>query len=156
MRHSNPGDVVTMAKANLAFKWDIVVMPKGPARRTTIVQGPSSASIAQSKNLDLAWEWLKWWTGTDVRRFATREELALGARKSTAQDFLKLPAPPANRKALLDSSAFAKNQPYIPQYDEMTKIINAEWDAALTQNTKSVKDATESAKRQIDALLAGG
>jgi hypothetical protein len=35
----------------------------------------------------------------------------------------------------------------------MTKIIDAEWDAALAQNTKPVKDATESAKRQIDALL---
>ena len=154
MRHSNPGDVVTMAKAKLDFTWDIVVMPKGPARRATIVQGPSSACIAQSKNLDLAWEWLKWWTGTEVRRYATREELALGARKSTAQDYLRLPPPPTNRKALIDSAAFAKNQPYIPQYDEMTKIINTEWDAVLVTNTKSVKEATETAKRQIDALLA--
>ena len=78
----------------------------------------------------------------------------MGARKSAAAEYLKLPPPPANRKALIDSAAFARNQPYVPQYDEMTKILDAEWDAALAQNTKSVKAATESAKRQIDALLS--
>lgn len=41
-------------------------------------------------------------------------------------------------------------------YDEMSKIISTEWDAALIQNTRSVKDATESAKRQIASLLTGG
>jgi multiple sugar transport system substrate-binding protein len=151
-----PGFVNDVEKAGPPFTWDLAFVPRGPARRTTIVQGPSSAVIAGSKQLDLAWEWLKWWTGTDVRRFAAREDRAVGARKSGAAEYIKHPPPPANRKALVESAAFARSQPYIPQYDEMTKIISAEWDAALAQNTKSIKEATESAKRQIDALLALG
>jgi hypothetical protein len=91
-----------------------------------------------------------------VRRFAAREDRAVGARRSGAAEYLQHPPPPANRKALLDSAAFARNQPYIAQYDEMSRILTAEWDAALVQNTRSVKDATERAKRQIDGLLASG
>lgn len=151
-----PGFVNDIEKGNAAFRWDVAFVPKGPARRVTIVQGPSGAAIAQSKQLDLAWEWLKWWTGIDVRRFAAREERAVGARKSGGAEYLKHPPPPANRRALIDSAAFARNQPFIPQYDEMTKIVNAEWDAALVNNTRSIKVAAENAKRQIDALLAGG
>ncbi|MBI3969656.1 MAG: sugar ABC transporter substrate-binding protein [Chloroflexi bacterium] len=151
-----PGFVNDMEKASPPFDWDLAFVPKGPARRATIVQGPSMAAIAQSKHLDLAWEWLKWFTGVEVRQFAAREDHAVGARKSGAAEYLKLPAPPANRRPLVDSANFARNQPYIAQYDEMTKVINAEWDAAIANNTKSIKEATESAKRQIDALLAGG
>lgn len=150
-----PGFVNDIEKGKPNFRWDLALVPKGPVRRVTIVQGPSSAVVAQSKNVDLAWEWLKWWTGVEVRRFAAREDRAVGARKSAAAEYLKLPPPPANRRALIDSASFARNQPYIPQYDEMSRILDAEWSAALAQNTKSVKDATESAKRQIDALLAG-
>jgi multiple sugar transport system substrate-binding protein len=148
-----PGFVNDIEKGNPPFQWDLAFVPKGPARRVTIVQGPSCAAIAQSKQLDLAWEWLKWFTGVEVRQFAAREDRAVGARKSSAAEYVKHPPPPANRRALIDSANFARNQPYIAQYDEMTRIINAEWDAALVQNTKSIKEATESAKRQIDALL---
>jgi multiple sugar transport system substrate-binding protein len=150
-----PGFVNDIEKGAPPFRWDLAFVPKGPARRATIVQGPSSAVVAGTKQPDLAWEWLKWWTGVEVRRFAAREERAVGARKSGAAEYLKLPPPPANRKALVDSAHFARNQPYIAQYDEMTRIITAEWDAALARNEKSIKEATESAKRQIDALLAG-
>jgi ABC-type glycerol-3-phosphate transport system substrate-binding protein len=118
------------------------------------VQGPSGAAIGPSKQPDAAWEWLKWWTGVEVRQFASRTEGAVGARKSGAAEYVKLPGPPSNRKALIESANFARNQPYIPQYDEMTKIIDTEWSEALVNNTKSVKDATESAKRQIDGLLS--
>jgi multiple sugar transport system substrate-binding protein len=150
-----PGFVDDIEKAAPPFRWDLTHVPKGPARRATIIQGPSSACIAQSKQPDLAWEWLKWWTGIEVRRYAAREDAAVGARRSSAADYLQRPPPPANRRVLIDSADFARNQPYIAQYDAMSKIINAEWDAALAQNTKSVKEATESAKRQIDVLLAG-
>lgn len=151
-----PGFVNDIEKGNAAFRWDLAFVPTGPARRVTIVQGPSGACIAQSQHLDLAWEWLKWWTGVEVRQIAAREQRAIGARKSGAAEYLKLPSPPANRGALVDSAQFARNQPFIAQYDEMSTIINAEWNAALVNNTRSIKEATDSAKRQIDALLTRG
>jgi hypothetical protein len=90
----------------------------------------------------------------DGRRGAPvrRRDRAVGARR-VAAEYIKHPRL-HEPESLVDPAP--RNQPYIAQYDEMTRIINAEWDAALTQNTKSIKDATESAKRQIDALLALG
>ena len=58
-----PGFVNDIVKGKPAFKWDIGFVPKGPAKRATIVQGPSSACIAQSKNLDIACEWLVLYNG---------------------------------------------------------------------------------------------
>jgi ABC-type glycerol-3-phosphate transport system substrate-binding protein len=75
------------------------------------VQGPSSAATAQSKQPDLAWEWLKWWTGVEVRQVASGEDGRVDARKSGAAEYLKHPVPPNNRKPLIDSAAFARNQP---------------------------------------------
>jgi hypothetical protein len=54
---------------------------------------------------------VKRWTGVEVRQFASREDGTVGAHKSGAAEYLKHPVPPNNRKPLIDSAAFARNQP---------------------------------------------
>ncbi|MBI3972867.1 MAG: hypothetical protein HY332_16445 [Chloroflexi bacterium] len=89
-----------------------------------------------------------------AQRIATLEAKVVSARRSATETYVQQPSP-YNRRPLVDSANFALNQPFVAQYDEMMKVINAAL-AAIDKGEKSPKQAMLEAKPQVGAILAQG
>jgi len=133
--------------------WDCFLMPKGPSnKRVTLSGGPSISMMTDSKVKDGAWAWMKYYVGPEIQRFAAVDTKQPVARKSALEAQMKLPAT-FNRRLQLDSAAFAREMPYVVQYDAFNKIITDAL-ATVTSGQKSAPQAMREIKPQVDTLLA--
>jgi multiple sugar transport system substrate-binding protein len=148
------GSVSRLERESAAPQWDLAILPKGSNKRATIVQGPSLALVAASKQRDAGWEWLKHYLSPEIQRIATEEAKVVSARRSATEGYVKQ-ASPYNRRPLVESANFAFNQPFIAQYDEMMQVISAAL-GAIDSGEKSPRQAIQEAKPQVEGILAQG
>ena len=97
------------------FPWDIVIFPKGKTGRTATTGGVGIGIPPTSIRPDAAWTYLTFLCGVQgMRRFVTAQ-LGAPVHKDLEKDYLALPPPPANRKAVVDSVPFLKANPRSPK-----------------------------------------
>ena len=97
------------------FPWDIVLFPKGKAGRAIPIGGAGYGISPTSVRPDAAWSFLAFLTSAaGMRRFVTAQ-LGSPLHKDLEKDYLALPPPPANRKAIVDSQPFLRGNPRSPK-----------------------------------------
>ena len=61
MTFAVPGNIPSYQ--NVMFEWDVAVKPRGPVNRASSVNANGFQILADSKNKEAAWEWIKFLTG---------------------------------------------------------------------------------------------
>jgi ABC-type glycerol-3-phosphate transport system substrate-binding protein len=147
---NGPWAVEGLKKAGIDF--GVGLIPAGPAGTHTNVGGNDLVVFKSTKNPKLAAEFLMFVASADIQRmWATRlgqvpvNVKAMDAAVSAERPYLAV---------FVEQMKSAVARPQTPYYPEIENLMNPEMQAAL-DNTKSVKDALDSAVREIDKLLAG-
>jgi multiple sugar transport system substrate-binding protein len=136
------------------FVYDVGPLPKGPKGRSSFFGGAAYAILSRSKHKDEAWELVKWMTGKEYQTSAAIRSQIIPSRRSVAESaaYLKLKAPPKNRKVFLDMIPYGRRIPGVACSPEMYSIIVSELDKVRLGKI-SAKEACESIKPTVDELL---
>jgi len=147
---NGPWAVEGLKKAGIDF--GVGLIPSGPAGTRTNVGGNDLVVFKSTKNPKLAAEFLMFVASADIQRmWATR--LGQVPVNVKAMDEAMLAEHPY-LAVFVEQMKSAVARPQTPYYPEIENLMNPEMQAAL-DDTKSVKDALDSAVREIDKLLAG-
>ena len=135
------------------FPWDISIFPKGKAGRAGNPGGAGFGISPTSVRPDAAWSYLAFLTSAaGMRRFVTAQ-LGSPIHKDLEKEYMALPPPPANRKAVVDSQAFLKGSPRSPK----VPAAYAAFDAIFPDILAGKVSPTEGCQRidqQMTAALA--
>ncbi len=147
---NGPWAVESLKKTGLDF--GVGLIPEGPAGTATNVGGNNLVVFRSSKRPELAAEFLMFVAGEDIQRMwaASLGQIPVNVK---AMDAITSDEHPY-LAVFVEQMGTAIARPQTPYYPEIENIMNPEMQAAL-DNTKSVKDALDTAVAEIDKLLAG-
>jgi ABC-type glycerol-3-phosphate transport system substrate-binding protein len=156
--------LLSTAAPELLGRWGIAPSPghlnkDGTIDRTTGGQLQSTVIFKQSEKQKEAWEFIKWWTSTDVQvQFGQELEALLGveARWNTAnmEAFAQLPWPEEDLKALTAQFNYFKEQPYVLGGYFTPRHVDNAWNRAVLggMNTReSLEKAVKDINRELEA-----
>jgi multiple sugar transport system substrate-binding protein len=144
--------VETLIKST--FTVGMVIAPEGPKANTTRGDDLAASIIKNAKNPTAAWEFAKMWTSDDGQKIVLDSRRSYTARRSFAKsDYMKgnlLPWEDLDTYAL----GLERTGVYLspPQTGEVNAIFDRELNLAYL-GEKSVKDATDTMKKEIDVAL---
>ncbi len=112
------------------FKWDVVMMPKGPNGFRGFATGGSGYGILKSSKMKKeAWELVKYISGEEGAKKLAQTGLAQPALMKEANTTFLDNSDPKNKKMLLEAVKFVKYPPMAKNWDEVThSIIGPELD----------------------------
>jgi len=142
----------SILKAN--FTVGMVIAPEGPKSNATRGDDLAASIIKNGKNPDAAWQFAKMWTSDDGQKIVLDSKRSFTARKSFAKsDWMKSNLLPWED---LDTyfTGLERTGVYIspPQTGEVNATFDREMNLAYL-GEKSVKDATDTMKKEIDVSL---
>jgi multiple sugar transport system substrate-binding protein len=142
----------SLLKAN--FQVGMVIAPEGPKANTTRGDDLAASIIKAAKNPDAAWQYAKMWTSDDGQKIVLDSKRSFTARKSFAKsDWMKQNLLPWED---LDTyfTGLERTGVYVspPQTGEVNATFDREMNLAYL-GEKSVKDATDTMKKEIDVSL---
>ncbi len=128
------------------FKWDVVMMPKGPNGVRGFATGGSGYGILKSStHKKEAWELVKFISGEEGAKKLAQTGLAQPALMREANTTFLDNSDPKNKKMLLEAVKYVKYPPMCKNWDEVThSIIGPELD--------KVWNGTETAAEAMDKL----
>lgn len=151
------------AAPELFGRWDIAMVPGHKKSDGTIdrsiggIAGQGGMILSQTKYPDESWEFLKWWTSTEVQvRFGKELEALVGveARWNTANKdaFKGLPWDKGHRDIILKQMEWGKEQPVVlGGYFTSRHLTNA-WTRVVTGG-ENIRDSLEQAVKDINKEL---
>lgn len=102
------------------FKWDVAPVPKGKARRATRQSGSALAIAKNSKNRELAWEFVKYYTGKEGVKISTKSGRMTPIYKSLINSRLFLEQrPPEHVKYFADTMEYGITGTKFPKNGEV-------------------------------------
>ncbi len=107
------------------FEWDVAPLPKGPERRASMLAGAAYAALSRSRHPDEAWLLVEWMTNADFQSQAAHRTQIIPARKSVADEYLKIDRPPRNKQVFLDAIADSWTSPKVSCAPEIKKILDS-------------------------------
>ena len=136
------------------FTVGMVIAPEGPKANTTRGDDLAASIIKNAKNRDAAWVFAKMWTSDDGQKIVLDSKRSFTARKSFAKsEWMKSNLLPWED---LDTyfTGLERTGVYIApgQTGEVNSIFDREMNLAYL-GEKSVKDATDTMKKEIDVSL---
>lgn len=135
------------------FPWDIVLFPKGKAGRAQMAGGVGLGVVPTSVRPDAAWTYLSFLCGVPgMRRFVTAQ-LGAPVHKDLEKDYLALPPPPANRKAVIEAVPTVKSNPRSPNVPPAFDVFNSIFPDILAGKI-SPKDGCQKIDDQVNPILA--
>lgn len=146
---NGPWAVESLKQTGIDF--GVAPIPAGPAGSHTNVGGNDLVVFRSTKHPDLAAQFLMYVASENVQRMWA-ERLGQIPVNMKASDVITSEERP-HLAVFVDVMKTAIPRPQTPYYPEMENLMNPEMQAAL-DNTKSVKDALDSAASEIDKLLA--
>lgn len=146
---NGPWAVESLKQTGIDF--GVAPIPAGPAGSHTNVGGNDLVVFRSTKHPDVAAQFLMFVASEDVQRMWA-ERLGQIPVNMKASDVITSEERP-HLAVFVDVMKTAIARPQTPYYPEMENLMNPEMQAAL-DNTKSVKDALDSAASEIDKLLA--
>jgi multiple sugar transport system substrate-binding protein len=139
---------------NSKFEVGMVVGPNGPKANTVRGDDLAASILKDAANPDAAWNFAKMWTSDDGQKLVLASRRSFTARRSFAQgDWMKSNLLPwENLETYMQG--LERTGVYIApgQTGEVNSVFDRELDLAYL-GEKSVKDATDTMKRDIDAAL---
>lgn len=155
-------NTLAVSAPEISGNWEFALLP-GHQTDEGITYATASSSTgtiinAQTKHLNAAWEYVKWWLGEDAQiTYAKGMESILGsaARYNTANKgaFAKLPWSARDYRILEEQRSFARGIPTIPGDYIVGRYIDNAFRNILNENTPSA-DALYNYYLKINAELA--
>jgi ABC-type glycerol-3-phosphate transport system substrate-binding protein len=144
----------------ISFAWDVQVIPSHPKGRFTGMGTYGFAVSANSKNPQLAWDFVKYMASKDAQLALLKTYSGMPLLKSLATDptLSSLAAPPTNIKAFIDNG---KNGIFPPSFPgkcgsvyagEVSSDLKDALEASI-RGTSTVTDAFTAANAKIQACL---
>jgi len=149
--------VYTASKGQFAF--DVAPVPKGPAGRINRNVIGAYGLLAQSKNVALGWDWMKFLSTKEAHLLMANDGAVFPALKEAARspEFLNPPppTPSVTRKVFLDSleQDTLVQDPYIPSFGQIQTLVTREL-GPVWEGEKDARNVLQSIAPQINALLA--
>ena len=146
-------------KAITAFKWDIEVPPKGAQGSFSAFWPGTPFQIrASTKNPDLAWEYVRWFSASkEGQEMIARQLIQVPARLDVAQSdvFLKQPGLPANAKAWTDALKTSKpgDTIHVKQQEMTDKVWQPNWDRYI-ENRMTPEEFAQTVETEGNKILA--
>ncbi len=140
--------------AEVNFKWDVALMPKGPAGQATSVNSAGFVVGKESKNPDAAFEFLKYVLSEPAQKRLAELGFACPVLESVAESdsFLKQ-STAIDQKVFLDSLAFAHMKPVFKGYDEWSSAIG-DGMAGIWTGEAELDPTLDDAVKAADEVLA--
>ena len=143
-----------------AFEWDIAMLPQGTAGFWgTFWPGTPMQISADSKNPELAWEYVRWFAASDEgQALVAKQLIQVPARLDIALSdaFLQQPGLPPNVAAWAESLKQAKpgDTIHVNQQEMMDKVWQPNWDRYI-ENKISAEEFAATVETEGNAILAG-
>jgi len=133
------------------MKYQVVELPAGPkGTKATMAFTVCYGVAAGGKNIDATVKFVDWLTGPEGMKAYTDTGLAMPARKSLGEGWLKqFPA----FKTFVDSAAFAHRWGFVAGFNKVTDEINKQLDLIFQGNT-TVDEAVTAINKIGDEVLA--
>lgn len=138
---------------DLEFAWDIAAIPVWE-QRSSIVQGASFAIFEDKPNQEAAWRFIEHFASPEMQTLMGEEGGLVPMLRSAVSSFTDQPGRPENIAVLPASLDFARPRPFVASYAQMLAAIDQELEAAIWLQEKSIAEATEAIKAQVDPLLS--
>ena len=135
------------------FPWDIVIFPKGKGGRAGNPGGAGYGIPPTSVRPDAAWTYLTYLCSVQGMRRFVQAQLGAPLHKDLEKDYLALPPPPANRKAVVDSQPFLKGSPRSPKIPAAYAVFDAIFPDILAGKV-SPTEGCQKIDQQMNAVLA--
>jgi ABC-type glycerol-3-phosphate transport system substrate-binding protein len=139
-------------------RFNIAYAPNGDFTHTPSVTntGAGYAIATQSKNLEAAWEWVKFLTSPECQQYIVVDKLlTVPARKSTAKRFaekVKNSGDPKDAQIWLDSAERGWSLPSTPYHDELVKNLSNEL-GLFSQKKKSASAALQAIDKAMNDYI---
>ncbi len=148
-------DGLRLSAPEIAGKWSIALLPKGPSgKRTAFIGGRILGIFAQSKNKKEAWEFIKFLFEPSVQQklyeAAYLKEDTYLPPNVNAWDAIKMD--PAFKAVLLGQARDAQGPPPVINWDSSAKYIDEAIQKVVLQGADPKKEL-ESAKAKLERLL---
>lgn len=150
MMYAGYWDIGYNAKQN--FKWDVQILPQGPAGRFVRVATGGHAIPAGSKHKKEAWELLKYLSSHEAMLVLAESGTSMPALRSAALTPAVISGYPEHRRLFVESLQYGRVDPVTTVWDKMI----AELDKALGPvwtNEKTAAQALSGVRPIIDTLL---
>lgn len=121
-----------------AFKWDVVVLPKGK-KMAGLAYGSCFSIPKASKHPQEAYRLIKYLTGIKGQEILVADGFSVPALKSIANSKTYLTTPPDNQKAFLDMIEYGHLKPQSPNYIEMEHAWGEQLDSIWFKHTPVLK-----------------
>jgi multiple sugar transport system substrate-binding protein len=139
---------------DVAFKWDVAPMPKGPAGRATSINSAGFVMAKNCKNPDAGWEWIKYVLSKEGQTRLAQLGFAIPIRKEVAESAAFLnQSVKIDHKVFLDSIQYAHMKPVFRGYDRWSAAFGDAMSAIYKPEAK-VEKVLAAATAAADAALA--
>ena len=143
-----------------AFKWDVEMLPKGPAGFFgAFWPGTPMQISSQTKNPDLAWAFVRWFAAsTEGQELIAKQLIQVPARLDIALSptFLEQPGLPPNAKAWAQSLQNAKPSDtfHANKQEMMDKVWTPNWDKFI-KNQMTPEEFAKTVETEGNKILEG-
>jgi multiple sugar transport system substrate-binding protein len=150
-------DARTAIWRTTSYRWDIAPLPRGAGGETTILQIDANGVARDSRVPELAWSFVREWTGKERALPRLLDMGQYPARKSLADPWkgaMAPKAPPANLKYF---DALAKAARPVPPVAQWARVA-AVWDKHAPQiylGRVTAREGAEAMTREMNEILAG-
>lgn len=148
-------DELRLLAPEIAGKWSIATMPKGPTGRMTgFIGGRIMGIFSQSKNKEAAWEFIKYLFTPEVQNrmyeaALIKQDTYLPPRIQT-WDILKMD--PRFKKVFVAQANDSKGPPPVTNWDALSKYVDEAIQKIILQNRDVEKELKE-AKERISRMF---
>jgi multiple sugar transport system substrate-binding protein len=137
------------------FKYDVVLMPKGPAGQATSVNSAGFVVAKASKNPDAAFAFIQFAISKAGQTRLAELGFACPVLKSVAEgpEFLEQKGSSLNQKIFLDALTFAHMKPVFKGYDEWASTVG-DGMGAVWRGEAELNPTLDDIVKQADDVLA--
>lgn len=142
---------------DVAFKWDVAPLPKGPAGRATSINSAGFVMAKNCKNPDAGWEWIKYVLSKEGQTRLAQLGFAIPIRKEVAESpafldqIVKI-----DHKIFLDAVQYAHMKPVFRGYDRWSSAFGDAMGAFYKPEVKVEKVLADAAAAADAALAQAG
>ncbi|MDQ3461333.1 MAG: sugar ABC transporter substrate-binding protein [Deinococcota bacterium] len=143
------------ASEAVAFEWDVVQFPAGPAGSVVDADGSGWGISSTSSNPDLAWSFIEHVASPEAMTRFTEAGLIIPARRSVGitEAFVQPDVPPANDMAFIEANETALPTETFEGWGEFVSLLNEGMSEVWLCNA-SVAEGLGMVEDDIDDLLA--
>ncbi len=142
------------ARANLKFKWDIALLPKGPAGRVSCFNGLAHVIYSKTKYPNEAWKLAKWMDSYESQKIVSSYGTVFPAIPKLMPVYLSSTKEkgPVHVKYFIDETAKTGLWPMHVNWSQISDIIYRELDVVFS-GSETAQEGLNKIKTQVEPLL---